>query len=60
MPPARCPGSRNSGSQLAFLGGGPVYYCCSSPVTAGENIRPGGGLAVAVATGFLVAKEVIQ
>lgn len=31
-----------------------------SPVTAGEDIRPGGGFAVAVLTGFLVAKEVIQ
>lgn len=33
---------------------------CWSPVTAGEIIRPGGGLAVAESTGFLVAKEVIQ
>lgn len=33
---------------------------CWSPVTAGEVIRPGGGLAVAESTGFLVAKEVIQ
>jgi hypothetical protein len=32
----------------------------SSLVTARDNIRPGGGLAVAVAIGFLVAKEVIQ
>lgn len=33
---------------------------CESPVTAGEIIRPGAGLAVAESTGFLVAKEVIQ
>jgi hypothetical protein len=46
--------------RLAFLGGRQVYYWMRSPVTAGENIRPGGGLAVAVQRGFLVAKEVIQ